>query len=487
MLTRTKRAIIPAGLPLALCALAVLFAPAARAADHPLQTGLFDSDSFYADKADADLSFQRVRDVGANWVRIWVPWSSIAPDKRPRSWRPRDPSDRDYSWSSLDDAVTEADDRGLEPLLLVFGSPSWARNYPDCDEGPICAPDPDDFADFSHAVSRRFNGSFGDLPRVRYWQAWNEANIHPFFLPQYDQFGDPLSPDAYRVLLNDFSDAVKDERSDNLVVTSGLAPVERPGSVAPMTFMRDLLCMTGRTNPHPKPGCDETARFDIWSTHPYTPGSPTRPSVGRDDATLADLPEMSQLLRAAYRAGHIDSDMSPPPFWVTEFSWDSDGPDPGGVPLRTHARWTAEALYRMWRAGVSNVFWFLLRDQPGDGAPPLIFQSGLYFRGSDYRFDRPKPAARAFHFPFVAIPGRGRVRIWGRTPDSEPGTVAIQVKAPGGWLTVRRMVADSYGIFTRATDIRTHGWARAVYDGRVSVPYQIERTPPVFQRPFGRL
>lgn len=475
------RIVRPLGL---LLALAALIAPgAAQAADRPLQTGVFDSESFYS--GDAGLAYQRVRDVGAHWARIWVPWDSIAPAREPRAWRPRDAADHNYSFAAIDEAVTKAEAHGIEPVLVIFATPSWAAD-PACVSGEICAPYPADFADFAHAVAHRYNGDFEDLPKVRYWQAWNEANINPFLRPQY-RFGNPISPEIYRDMLNAFAEAVKAVSPDNMVLTSGLAPVERPGSVAPMEFMRQLLCMEGRRHPHPQPSCPDTARFDIWSTHPYTPGSPTRPSVGADDATLTDLPEMQGLLRAAERAGHIESDLDQVPFWVTEFSWDSRGPDPGGVPLRIHARWTAEALYRMWRAGVSNVFWFLLRDQPGDGAPPLIFQSGLYFRATTPLLDRPKPAARAFHFPFVAIPADGQVRVWGRTPDSEPGIVEIQVQTDAGWETVREVSADQFGIFTRRTDMRTNGWARAVYEGRISVPYRIEHTPSVFQRPFGRL
>lgn len=479
---RHIRSLRPLGLLVALLCLAL--PAAAQAGNRPLQTGIFDSDSFYSE--EGPLAFERVRDVGAKWSRIWVPWSAIAPDKRPKQWNPRLPSDKNYSWDSLDEVVTEAEDAGIEPVLVVFGSPRWAHD-PDCEGNEICAPDPEDYGDFAHAVAHRFNGDYLDLPRVKYWQAWNEANIYPFLLPQYDDFGDAVSPEIYRQMLNAFADAAKQERADNLVLSSGLAPVERPGSVAPMEFMRRLLCMEGRRNPRPEPGCTEVAKFDIWTTHPYTPGSPTRPSVGADDATLTDLPEMSRLLRAAERAGHIETDLPKVPFWVTEFSWDTRGPDPGGVPVHLHARWTAEALYRMWSAGVSNVFWFLLRDQPGDGAPPDIFQSGLYYRGKDLDLDTPKPAARAFHFPLVAIPGNKGVRVWGRTPTSRPGVVQIQVRTGGGWVTARRIYADRFGIFTRLTDIRSHGWARAMYDGRVSLPYRIERTPPVFQRPFGRL
>ena len=50
------------------------------------------------------------------------------------------------------------------------------------------------------------------------------------------------------------------------------------------------------------------------------------------DVSVAELPEMKSALdEAAVSAGDVAS-ARPPAFWVTEFSWDSDPPDPGGVP-----------------------------------------------------------------------------------------------------------------------------------------------------------
>ena len=63
---------------------------------------------------------------------------------------------------------------------------------------------------------------------------------------------------------------------------------------------------------------------------------------------------------------------------------------------------SSEALYRMWRAGVSLASWFFLRDGGGQDAK---FQSGLYLRCADgIECDRPKLALQAFRFPFVALP-----------------------------------------------------------------------------------
>ena len=459
-------------------------APAASAGTRagPLETGIFDPDVFYP---GSPLAFDRVREAGAHYARIWVSWRGLAPDHKPSSGDPWDPEDPvwDYHWASLDQAVTDAVDAGLEPVLLIFATPRWAAQVSAC-KSDVCAPDPAEYADFAHAVAARYDGRTDGLPRVRYFQAWNEANIHPFFLPQFAG-GQTVSPEIYRSMLNFFSGAVKDVNPGNLVITSGLAPLKRPGSVAPLEFMRQMLCMHGRR--HPRRVCPAEARFDIWSTHPYTPGSPVRHGYGPDDTTIADLPKMTRLLRAAERQGAIRTDLDRVPFWVTEFSWDTKGPDPEGVPLWRHARWTAEALYRMWRAGVSNVFWFQLRDQPGDGAPPDIFQSGLYFRGDTLADDRPKPALHAFHFPFVALPEGAAVQVWGRTPDSEPGWVRIQVRTLFGWETKATLFADRFGIFKSTLRLRRGGVARAVYEGRRSTNFWIKPTRNVFQRPFGRL
>jgi hypothetical protein len=449
----------------------------------PLETGVFDGETFMLGDARA---FNRVRAAGATRVRIAVGWSGIAPGLRPATGDPTDPEDPDYdySWRSLDTAVRQATRADLEPVLSISGTPRWARRDPSCTSGDICAPDAGEFADFAKAAARRYSGHFDGIPPVRYWQAWNEANIHPFLVPQFDPGGTPVSPDIYREMLNRFAAAVKAVDDENLVITSGLAPLTRPGSLGPLDFMRRLLCMADSGD---QPVCAGKARFDIWSTHPYTPGSPRRQGSDPDDAALGDLPEMTRLLRAAERAERIESEFIHVPFWVTEFSWDTNGPDPGGVPIRRHARWTAEALYRMWKAGVRSVFWFLLRDQPGNGAPPQIFQSGLYFRGDSLVEDRPKLSIRAFRFPFVALPEAGWIRVWGRTPDSLPGIVHVQMLGESGrWRTVARLLADADGIFSKRTNLPRRARLRALVRNTTSVPFVVKRTRDMFQPPFGK-
>jgi hypothetical protein len=260
--------------------------------------------------------------------------------------------------------------------------------------------------------------------------------------------------------------------------------VVRPGvsAIGPIRFMREMLCLSGKLRPIPR--CGEPARFDVWSHHPYTQGSPDHAVSNRDSVSIAQLPRMARVLRAAARFGRIRSSRRVR-FWVSEWGWDSNPPDPRGVPARLHARWISEALYDMWRAGVTTATWFFLRDGTGRDAN---FQSGLYLRcRSGIDCDRPKLAASAFRFPFVARRSHRRTVLWGRTPLGQPATVVVERSVGGAWRRVRRLRTDRYGIFTKRLKRPRRGRFRArLADGSaVSLPFIVKRTadfpvsPPV--------
>ena len=201
-----------------------------------------------------------------------------------------------------------------------------------------------------------------------------------------------------------------------------------------------------------------------------------------DDVSLGDLPEMKTLLDAAVRAHHVRSRQKVR-FWVTEFSWDSDPPDPKGVPMKLHTRWVSEALYRMWAAGVSLCVWFRLTDDPVGATP---YQSGLYFHGATIRASKPKPSLQAFRFPFVALPDGDRLLVWGRTPDSKPGRVVVEQRTRSGWRRLATPTADRFGIFSKVVTGHGTGDLRArLADGDTSVPFSPTPVPDVPVSPFG--
>ena len=472
-----------------LLAVAALALPPAAGAARQLDTGLVDLHAFSNGRP---LAYARAEGAGARYVRILVDWRHVENGRPlPVVNDPTNPADPMYNWEAVDREVGLATGRGLVPMLQVYGAPHWAERCASEDPDHPCDPSPRRIREFAIAAARRYSGTFSTLPgapalpRVRYWQMWNEPNLDYFLNPQYRR-GRLVAPGLYRAMLNSFSAGVKSVRGSNLVISAGLAPLARPGAtIGPLRFMRSLLCMRGRERP--RPSCRARTRVDIWATNPYTTGGPTHSAPGPDDVSIGDLPEMRRLLRAAERAGHIRSRLARVPFWVTEFAWDSKPPDPGGLPLWLHGRWAAEALYRMWRDGVTTVFWFQLRDERTSSQPfGGVFESGLYRNGGRLADDRPKPALRAFRFPFVALrAGRG-ARVWGRTPDSGPGRVAIQARRRGRWRRTAVLRADRHGIFqARLPRRRTALKMRARAAGLRSQPFSLRYVGDFYAPPFG--
>jgi hypothetical protein len=248
--------------------------------------------------------------------------------------------------------------------------------------------------------------------------------------------------------------------------------------------MRAMLCMS--RGKRPRPTCGSKASFDVWSHHPYTSGGPNHSARLPDDAALGDLPEMRRLLRAAQRAGHIKA-RGRVGFWVTEFGWDTRGPDPGGVPLTRHARWVAEAMYRMWRSDVSLMVWFQLRDVvPAGDNWGGTFQQGIYFNTTPlYRDERVKPVARVLRFPFVALPEGEGVALWGRTPRMRAGTVAVERRKGAKWVRAVTLHANAHGLFRRRLAGHRGALFRARSGSATSYPFKATRTRDVRVKPFG--
>ncbi len=284
---------------------------------------------------------------------------------------------------------------------------------------------------------------------MQYWQGLNEPNLSLFFNPQFD--GDsPVSPDLYRTLINSFYAAVKAVDPSNLVIAAGLGPIAVPKyTIGPMRFTRLLLCMRGHKNPRPTRGdCEGGVHFDIFDIHPYTTGGPTHEG-GHQRRPDGRLVKLRTLLDAADRAGRIKGMFEHTPLWIGEFSWDSNPPDPGGLAMNIETRWTAEAMYRAWRAGVGAFFWYSLRDRKPQPHLPFssTLESGLYFRGATIEQDQPKEILFAFRFPFVSYPGKKGLFVWGRTP-----TAGRQSRDPD--LEGRQMAQDIRGARQQERDLQ---------------------------------
>jgi hypothetical protein len=448
------------------CAATVLLAATAAAAPHviatggtaPLRTALVDPVFTGPRQAQA---FAMTRSAGATYVIIRAPWRSIAPATRPDGFVPTDPTSSGYSWAGLDATLQAAQNADLTPILEIDTTPSWA--YDSQPDGVNAGtPNVAELGDFATALATHYHGLDPDLPAEHAFQVANEPNVSLYL--------DPVKASVYRAMVNSVAAAVHGVDPNNLVVAGGLDPFGHPKSkkqrwysIAPLAFMRSLLCLSKGAHPHAT--CHNPVHFDVWSHHPYTFGGPFGKAKLPDDVELGDMPRMRALLKAGVRLNHIVS-ANPVQFWVTEFGWDTNPPRKHAASLSLASRWTAESLHQMWLSGVSLVTWFLIEDYPS----PSPYQSGLYFHAESIEDARPKPVLTAFRFPFVAYLGKKKtVSVWGRDATSDQETVTIQFRhgKSGSWRRVAVISSNANGIFKAKLKLKAtkKDWLRASVTG----------------------
>jgi hypothetical protein len=444
----------------------------------PLRTAFFDRVFEGPEQATA---FSLAQAAGASYVRLEVPWRSIAPATPAPEFVATDPTSPGYAWAGIDAAVENADASGLTPILDIVGTPDWAY-----EKRPLGVnagtPNTAALGDFAAALASHYDGLTLGVPAEHVFQVWNEANNSLDL--------NPASASTYRAMVNAVADAVHAVDPTNLVVAGSLDPFGHPKSkkqtwysVAPLAFMRSLLCLSKGTHPHAT--CNDPVRFDVWSHHPYTFGGPFGHAKNPDDVELGDLPRMRATLQAGVRLHHVVS-ARPVEFWVTEFGWDTNPPRPHAAPLALAARWTAESLHQMWLSGVSLVTWFLLEDYPS----PSPYQSGLYFHSESLATARAKPGLTAFRFPFVAYLQKRSVGIWGRDAASDKETVTIQRRhgKGGAWRTVAQVTSNANGIFLAKLKLKAtkKDWLRALVPASdTSLAFSLTRPKDPHIGPWG--
>jgi hypothetical protein len=433
---------------------AVLAAPAQAFA--PFEMGIHDP---VAENGDA-VHFDRMKDAHAGVARLTIYWSRHVPagTEKPAGFDARNPADPGYNWTAIDAFVRAADARGIDPLITTLDAPGWAEGDDAADRANRTG-DPGtyhvnakDFGDFMSALATRYSGSFKDaagntLPRVRYWQMWNEPNFGQYLTSRKKS----EIPTYYLKLLNAGYDAVKAVSRSNKVLTAGLGPFGNNGhatDVEPQVFMRSIMCLSGRggTGLKEKSGCrTPKPKFDIWTQHPYTfGGTPTTKAGGADSAAIGDMPEIKRTLDFAARKGNL-SPGGRKKLWVSEFGWFSNPPGIKagdgrelGLPLSRQASYLSETAYRMWKLGLSGFIWYGLDDQDQ-------FPTGLYL--GKLPDAQPKPALEAFKLPFYADVSSRGVLLWGKVNGSGKTRVRVEKRSGSSYKRVVDLSTDSHGMF----------------------------------------
>jgi len=332
----------------AACAVAFAFASSAHAGPR-MYLGFLDDTSFRWDP-DRQQSLDAARGANATVLRTIVHWDHVAQARPERASSPWDPA---YNFDDLDEFVRGAQQRGLEVLLTVWGTPAWANGGAAPNVPPT---DADDFREFTRAVALRYSGLFPGYPFARFISIWNEPNS-PRFLAGDDRAA------AYAKLAAAGYAGVKAGSRRTLVAIGETASRHCPG-----TFMQAVA------------KADPELRFDAWSHHPYPPtadGSPDAPAQW-PNVGLQELGRFGDEIDEAF--GRNDT-----PLWVSEYAESTTvvSPQQQAADLER----TVELAARVPR--VQMLVWLMLRDHPGEP-----WQSGLLgkpsyaaFRGAAHAFD----------------------------------------------------------------------------------------------------
>jgi Cellulase (glycosyl hydrolase family 5) len=318
--------------------------------------------------ADRQSELDRVAGAGATVVRTLVRWNTVAPTRPTDATDPFDPA---YSFDDLDELVRGAQTRGLEVVLALWGTPSWANGGQTPQYAPTSSAD---FQAFAQAVASRYSGRFPGYPFVRFYGIWNESNLATFLRPQFDPQGKIVSPMVYAQLAVAGLRGVKAGNPQAQVAigeTSSNGRNRHMGgltdTVAPGTFAELLAKAAPRL------------RFDAWAQHPYpfpVNQAPTQ-LVRWPNVTLTNLNRLETALDRAFARKGI-------PIWVTEYGNETKPGEPKGVTEAQQARYLPQAIALARNDTRVKMFvWFVFRDSPGS-----TWQSGL-FRGDGSA----KPAA----------------------------------------------------------------------------------------------
>ena len=121
-----------------------------------------------------------------------------SPGTRPRPSgppNPTDPFDPAYQLDDVDELARNAQQRGIELLITIWGTPAWANGGQKPNRPPT---DPADLEDFAQALADRYSGRHAGYPAVRLFSAWNEPNLEQFLAPQFDEVGRSVGPSCTR-------------------------------------------------------------------------------------------------------------------------------------------------------------------------------------------------------------------------------------------------------------------------------------------------
>ena len=322
-----------------------------------IEIGLEDDPVFVRrDYYDRELAFAQARRLGVSWLRVVVPWHTVA-------------ARAGYDWTVYDGLVSASRAHGMHVEMVLAGpAPAWATA-----DGRVGVdrPDAGRFAGFARSAARHFRGL------ISRYSIWNEPNHVAWLAPLRD------APGVYRRLYEAGWQAIKRADPTAQVLIGETSPYGRPGKVTPpLRFLRAVVCASGHCRP---------LHADGYAHHPYDfVHPPERPYPGADNVTVGSLPRLTFALDRLARAGLLSTPGGAPlPMYLTEFGYFRSGAR--ALPPGTRAAYLVRAFAIAARAypRVRQMLQYLLV------APPRGYPGGNFDTSLLTQSGAPTPAFRA--------------------------------------------------------------------------------------------
>ncbi len=273
----------------------------------------------------------RLRATGFGWVRQRLDWATL------------EPTPGNYAWATSDAIVQDILAVDLVPVIVLDGSPAWARAPQDRPptDNPFAPPAAfQDFARVAAAVAGRYRD------QLTFYQIWDEPNIAP-------HWGNRLiEPVAYAQLLRVTATAIRNADPDATIVSAALAPTRDRGHTAidEVAYLQRLYA------------AGAAPYFDVLAIQPFGFGTaPTDPRIGVDHLNFG----RAHLIRQTM----VASGDGATPIWAVRYGWNRQLASPWAtVPERDQIHFAVEALTlarREW-PWLTAMAWVI--DQPK--APP---------------------------------------------------------------------------------------------------------------------
>ena len=251
-------------------------------------------------------ALHRLRAAGFGWVRQRIDWSLI------------EPLPAEFRWAWTDAVLADIAAAGLTPVVVLDGSPAWAReSAPPAPHDSLAPPAaPETYARFAAAFAVRYQDT------VRFYQIWDEPNIAPHWGNRH------IDPVGYAQLLRAAAIAVRAADPDAVILAAALAPTQDRGHTAidEGYFLQRLYAA------HAAP------YFDAVLVQPF--GFGTGPDDPRSRSEALNFRRAAWVRRVMVAAGDGET-----PVWAVRFGWNRQVNDPWKtVSPANQLRFTQQAV-----------------------------------------------------------------------------------------------------------------------------------------------